>query len=134
MHLNDSRTARKVPIARFAAALVVASLASNALADGLPKLKTELAYPNIRFDRPVALDSPKDDSNLLFVVEQHKGTIQSFPDERDTTDIKEFFKLPDPMNKGNEEGLLGLAFLALAGVKTGLERKDQPTLSSVVQH
>ena len=110
MHLNESQPARQAPLARLAAALLVATVGSNALADGLPKLKTEVAFPNIKFERPVALDYPKDGSNLLFVVEQHKGTIQSFPDEKDTTDVKEFMTLPDPTNKGNEEGLLGLAF------------------------
>jgi glucose/arabinose dehydrogenase len=106
MHRNDSPTARPTILAL--AALLLAG--SNALADGLPKLKTEVAFPNIRFDRPVALAYPDDGSNLLFVVEQHKATIQSFPDEKDTTDTKEFLKLPDQINRGNEEGLLGLAF------------------------
>ena len=111
MIANDSWSARRGPLARFtlAAALLVASATSSARAE-LPKLKTEVAFPNLRFDRPVALAYPDDGSNLLFVAEQHKATVQSFPDEKDTTDTKEFFKLPDPMNKGNEEGLLGLAF------------------------
>ena len=110
MQVNDVQPARRAPLARLAAAFLVATVGSNALADGLPKLKTEVAFPNLKFDRPVALDYPRDGSNLLFVAEQHKGTIQSFPDEKDTTDVQEFFKLPDPMNKDNEEGLLGLAF------------------------
>ena len=76
----------------------------------LPALTTEVAFPNLKFNRPVALAYPDDASNLLFVAEQHKATIQSFPDEKDTTDKREFLKLPDPINRGNEEGLLGLAF------------------------
>ena len=94
------------------ATLLVATLAGveAAPAEGLPKLKPELAYSKLTFKRPVALDAPKDGSNLLYVVEQFDGTIQSFPDQKDTTDVKEFFKLQVPMNKGNEEGLLGLAF------------------------
>ena len=108
MHLNENRPTRWLMIA---SSLLAASLmASNVLADGLPKLKTEVAYPNVKFDRPVALAYPQDGSNLLFVAEQHKATIQSFPDEKDTTDQKEFFKLPDPINRDNEEGLLGLTF------------------------
>ena len=112
MHLNDARPARRLTLARLVPAFLAATLASNALADetGLPKLKTELAYPNLKFERPVALAYPDDGSNLLFVNEQHKGTVVSFPDEKDTTDLKEFLQLPDPMNKDNEEGLLGLAF------------------------
>jgi glucose/arabinose dehydrogenase len=111
MHPNDNRPARRAPLARFTfvAALLVALAGSNVLAD-LPKLKTEVAFPNLRFDRPVALAYPDDGSNLLFVAEQHKGTIQSFPDEKDATDVKEFFKLAAPLNRDNEEGLLGLAF------------------------
>jgi glucose/arabinose dehydrogenase len=111
MHLNDAQSARRALFAfvSFATSLMVASAGPEARAE-LPKLKTEVAFPNLRFDRPVALAYPNDGSNLLFVNEQHKGTIQSFPDEKDTTDVKEFLTLPDPMNKGNEEGLLGLAF------------------------
>ena len=76
----------------------------------LPKLKPEVAFPNLKFDRPVALAYPNDGKNLLFVVEQHVGKIQSFTNSKDASDKQEFLHLPDPMNKGNEEGLLGLAF------------------------
>jgi len=105
----EARLSPRVLLARLLPALLVASLGSTALAD-LPRLKTEVAYPNLKFDRPVAMDYPDDGSDLLFVVEQFKATIQSFPDERDTTDQREFLKLPDPINTENEEGLLGLAF------------------------
>jgi glucose/arabinose dehydrogenase len=76
----------------------------------LPELATKVAFPNLRFDRPVAFDYPDDGSNLFFVNEQHTATIWSFPNERTTGDKKLFLKLPDPINRGNEEGLLGLAF------------------------
>ena len=76
----------------------------------LPSLTTTVAFPNLRFDRPVAFAYPDDGSNLFFVVEQHTATIWSFPDDRTTSDKKLFLKLPDPINRGNEEGLLGLAF------------------------
>ena len=76
----------------------------------LPALATKVAFPNLQFDRPVALAYPDDGSNLLFVVEQHTATIWSFPNDRTTSDKKLFLKLPDPINRGNEEGLLGLAF------------------------
>ena len=58
----------------------------------------------------MAFAYPDDGSNLLFVVEQHTATIWSFPNERTTSDKKLFLELPDPINRGNEEGLLGLAF------------------------
>jgi glucose/arabinose dehydrogenase len=76
----------------------------------LPALATKVAFPNLKFDRPVAFGAPDDGSNLFFVNEQHTATIWSFPNDRTTSDKKLFLTLPDPINKGNEEGLLGLAF------------------------
>ena len=76
----------------------------------LPKLATAVAFPNLKFDRPVALAYPDDGSNLLFVNEQHTGKIVSFPNDKETSDKQVFLELPDPMSKDNEEGLLGLAF------------------------
>ncbi len=79
-----------------------------------PKLTTEVAYPNLLFDRPVALAYPDDDGKLLFVAEQ-RGVILSFPGETNTSDKKEFLdirsRVYSPARGGhNEEGLLGLAF------------------------
>ncbi len=76
----------------------------------LPKLATEVAFPNLKFDRPVALAYPDDGSNLLFVVEQHQAKVWSFPNDKETSDKQLFLELPDPISKDNEEGLLGLAF------------------------
>ena len=76
----------------------------------LPRLATRVAFPNLRFDRPVALAYPDDDSNRLFVVEQHQARIWSFPNQRNTRSKQLFFQLRNPIHRGNEEGLLGLAF------------------------
>src|SRR5947209_20591956 len=76
----------------------------------LPKLATAVAFPNLRFDRPVAMAYPDDGRNLLFVNEQHQAKIWSFPNEKGTSEKQLFLQLPDPMSKDNEEGLLGLAF------------------------
>jgi glucose/arabinose dehydrogenase len=76
----------------------------------LPALGTKVAFENLQFDRPVAFADPDDGSRLFFVVEQHSATIWSFPNDRLTRDKQLFLKLPDPINRGNEEGLLGLAF------------------------
>lgn len=85
---------------------------ANRVAAGgrLPKLETRPAFPNLRFDRPVALAYPADGSGLLFVAEQHQAKIWSFPNQPETSDKKLFLELPDPIHRGNEEGLLGLAF------------------------
>lgn len=90
--------------------LALAALVAPADGAGLPKLKTEVAFPNLKFDRPVAMAYPDDGGNLLFVVEQHQAKVWSFPDEKDTSDKKLFLQLPDKISKENEEGLLGLAF------------------------
>ncbi|HEV3165179.1 MAG TPA: PQQ-dependent sugar dehydrogenase [Isosphaeraceae bacterium] len=76
----------------------------------LPKLATEVAFKNLQFDRPVVMAAPKDDKNLLFILEQHQAKIWSFPNDKSTGDKALFLELPDPINRGNEEGLLGLAF------------------------
>jgi glucose/arabinose dehydrogenase len=105
MRSDASRAARAAALIALAAIIRPAPARAE-----LPKLATEVAFPNLRFDRPVVLAYPDDGSNLLFVVEQHRPAIQSFPNERDTKDRREFLLLPDEINRDNEEGLLGLAF------------------------
>ncbi len=88
--------------------------AGGAEAPALPKLAVELAFPKLKFHRPVEMIPADDFSNLLFVVEQ-VGTIQSFPNDPQTSDQKPFLdiaaRIYGPHNGGhNEEGLLGLAF------------------------
>ena len=108
--LKDCLVKRFSP-ALFLILLALASRSATAQkTPTLPSLTTEVAFPNLQFDRPVSLDAPNDDSNLLFVVEQHQAKIWSFPNEKDTNDKKLFLQLPDNISKDNEEGLLGLAF------------------------
>jgi glucose/arabinose dehydrogenase len=76
----------------------------------LPKLATRVAFPNLAFDRPVAMAYPNDGSKRLFVVEQHRARILSFVNDRNMRNTHLFLQLPDPIHRGNEEGLLGLAF------------------------
>ena len=83
---------------------------SRLRAEDLPKLKTEVAFPNLSFQRPVVFSDPGDGSNRLFVVEQ-PGMIQSFPNDKRTSDKVQFLNIRPQVNSaGNEEGLLGLAF------------------------
>jgi glucose/arabinose dehydrogenase len=86
------------------------ALAQKKATESLPALVTKVAFPNLQFDRPVAFAYPDDGGNLLFVVEQHTATIWSFPNQRQTSDKRLFLKLAEPIHRGNEEGLLGLAF------------------------
>src|SRR5262249_46102467 len=61
---------RKVFILLFISlAAFIAPVARAQQPAPLPKLATAVAFPNLRFDRPVAMDYPKDGSNLLFVNE-----------------------------------------------------------------
>ncbi len=91
-------------------AAVACGVKVSAQSNGLPKLATAVAFPNLKFDRPVALAYPDDGGNLLFVIEQHQTKVWSFPNEKETSDKQVFLQVPDPISKGNEEGLLGLAF------------------------
>ena len=71
----------------------------------LRELGVEPAYPGVSFDRPVALVFPDDGSGRGFVVEQ-AGRIRLLQD-----DDGAFLDIRDRVNdRGEEEGLLGLAF------------------------
>jgi glucose/arabinose dehydrogenase len=93
-----------------AAAQTEKGQAPEQAAGTLPELTTKVAFPKLQFTRPVAFADPDDGSQLLFVAEQHTATIWSFPANRATRDKKRFVQLREPINRGNEEGLLGLAF------------------------
>ncbi|MCX8057615.1 MAG: PQQ-dependent sugar dehydrogenase [Ignavibacteria bacterium] len=69
----------------------------------------EEAFPNLIFSNPVDLQSSKDGSNRLFVVEQ-QGRIIVFENNRNTTVKKVFLDIRDRVAWGGEMGLLGLAF------------------------
>ncbi|MBA2113480.1 PQQ-dependent sugar dehydrogenase [Bremerella alba] len=73
-------------------------------------LEKERIFPNLKFQRPVEVTSPEDGTNRLFVVEQ-EGTIRVFEYRDDVENAELFLDLHDvTLRKGNEEGLLGLAF------------------------
>ena len=72
--------------------------------------KTVVAFPQLSFTRPVDLQSPADNTNRIFVVEQ-AGVISVFPNDKATSAKKTFLDIRDKVDdQGNEEGLLGLAF------------------------
>lgn len=99
-----------VPFALMSLALTASSLFADEKTGTLPRLDVRVAFPNLKFDRPVAMAEPGDGSNRLFVVEQHQARIWSFTNNRDIRSKDLFLQLPDSINRGNEEGLLGLAF------------------------
>lgn len=71
-------------------------------------LTLQVAFPNLSFERPVALVHAGDDR--LFVVEQ-AGRIYVFDNDPLVENKTLFLDITDNVsNAGNEEGLLGLAF------------------------
>ena len=78
---------------------------------GVPDAGYEDAFPNLRFDRAVAIVAPPDGTNRLFVAEQHTGkvfVVESRPQAKEKAlalDLGAKIR-----TRGNEEGLLGLAF------------------------
>ena len=78
------------------------------IGDGTVELA--VAFPELDFSRPVDLQAPPDESNLLFVLEQG-GVIRVFENEAGVEEAGVFLDIRDRVNdSGNEEGLLGLAF------------------------
>lgn len=73
-------------------------------------LEVKVAFPNLTFTRPVDLTYPDDDTNRLFVVEQ-QGRIYSFENDSKASEKQLFLDIRERVDdRGNEEGLLGLAF------------------------
>ena len=70
----------------------------------------ERAFPNLSFDRMVAMAYPEDETNRLFLVLQ-EGRILVFANEPNVASVDTFLDIGDRVSRrGNEEGLLGLAF------------------------
>ena len=73
-------------------------------------MKVEAAFPNLSFPRMVHLTYSGADDNRLFLVLQ-PGHIVVFDNDRDVASTKTFLDIRGQVNdKGDEEGLLGLAF------------------------
>lgn len=68
------------------------------------------AFPNLTFGIPVDIQTARDGSNRLFVVDQ-PGRIWVFDNHPDATTKKAFLDIRDRVDdSAGEEGLLGLAF------------------------
>jgi glucose/arabinose dehydrogenase len=73
-------------------------------------LRLEVAFPHLSFDRPVGLTTAPGDTGQLFVVEQ-KGVVHRFAHSPETATSEVFLDIHERVSRrGNEEGLLGLAF------------------------
>ncbi len=90
--------------------LLVAVCASGCSAESVQaQFELEVAFPDLRFTRPVDLQHAGDGSNRLFVVEQ-AGVIRVFNNDPSIASAPVFLDIRDRVNDGGEEGLLGLAF------------------------
>lgn len=75
-----------------------------------PGVALERAFGQLRFERPVYLTGAGDGSGRIFVIEQ-KGVIRVFDPEEDASSAPVFLDISEHVSRrGNEEGLLGLAF------------------------
>ena len=67
------------------------------------------AFPNLNFEQPVDIQSPKDGTNRIFVLSQ-PGIVFVFDNDAKTKTKKVFLDITDKVLYGGEQGLLGLAF------------------------
>ena len=104
----------------LASILVAASVAQDAApAKGaprpqkatLPKVKLQRVSPEITLRRPIQVVFEPGDSTRMYVLEQPGRILILDPNDRDAKEAKVFMDIHGQVNsKGNEEGLLSLAF------------------------
>ena len=76
----------------------------------LQPVRVSPVFPKLGFERLTNLAQPAGAGNLLFVTEQ-AGLIHSFVNDPDVAESFVFLDITDRVStKGNEEGLLGMAF------------------------
>ena len=73
-------------------------------------MQVQRAFPNLSFKRMVGMAYPDDGSNRLFVLLQ-PGVIMAFANDQNVETAEVFLDIRERVSdRGNEEGLLGLAF------------------------
>ena len=76
----------------------------------LPRVRTETVFPSVSFDRMVYLTHPDGIPDRLYLVLQ-PGRIMAFDNVADPSSPQTFLDIRNRVSdRGNEEGLLGLAF------------------------
>jgi glucose/arabinose dehydrogenase len=79
-------------------------------AQSTPAYRIEEAFPSLTFRRPTDLQSARDGTNRLFLVEQD-GVIRVFNNDQGEKTSGVFLDMRARVNRdGNEMGMLGLAF------------------------
>ncbi len=75
-----------------------------------PSIELERAWPKLKFQQPLFMTPAGDGSGRLFVIEK-EGVVRVFDAKQETTTSKVFLNISDQVSvRGNEEGLLGIAF------------------------
>ena len=69
----------------------------------------DLAFPKLVFNQPVAIVTPSDGTNRLFVIEQ-AGVVRVFENSQTVGASTIFLNISTQVLFGGEQGLLGLAF------------------------
>lgn len=92
------------------ASTITVAVCANAAGAQEPRYRVVPAFPSLDFVKPVDLQSARDGSGRLFVVEQG-GVVRVFANRADARESQVFLDLRDRVNTdGNEMGLLGLVF------------------------
>ena len=90
-------------------ATIAVAAVTHAPGAALPELELERVFPSLTFERPVLLTHAGDGSGEVYVVEQHGVVHLIDPASPERTDV--FLDISARVSRrGNEEGLLGLAF------------------------
>ncbi len=99
-----------LPSLIYSLILVCAFTEFGRSAEALPTLDLQVAFPELKFERPLWMEEAPDDSRRMAVVEQ-RGKVLLFPRDPAARDPKLFVDISDrkPWVQ-NEEGLLAFAF------------------------
>ncbi|HZZ26557.1 MAG TPA: PQQ-dependent sugar dehydrogenase [Pirellulales bacterium] len=82
------------------------------IGEPIANVKTEVAFPNLNFRRPIFITYPPDGTNRMAVVSQY-GEVLIFPNDPTVEDVHEMLSFKEKVvyhDNQNEEGFLGLAF------------------------
>lgn len=91
------------------ALIAVLPIAAQSTDSSLPALELARVFPDLTFERPVFLTHAGNEDGFLYIVEQEGVVHRIGPGEAGRADV--FLDIrPRVSRRGNEEGLLGLAF------------------------
>ena len=94
----------------FLCSVLLATSTVGRAADSIPSLELKVAFPNLKFNRPLWFEEVPDGSKRAIVIEQD-GKVFIFPRQADAKDPTVYVDLtPRKPHVQNEEGLLAFAF------------------------